>query len=198
MNPLALRPGTLVVLEGLDKTGKSTQSEALRRCLDPASTVHVHMPSGMTAFTRDIYSMLESHDRSPTSEIARQLAHLACHAESVPRILELLRTKAVILDRWWWSTLAYGWHGGHFAAEGINEDGFRNLVEGIWSPIAASVVFLFDRPHVSDANNSDPVLAGYLRLADEYSQLTVRVSGGKPPQITDMLLTEIRGRGLMI
>lgn len=156
------------------------------------------MPSGMTEFTREIYSMLESDDRSPTSELAGQLAHLACHVESVPRIRELLRTKAVILDRWWWSTLAYGWHGVDFAASGIDRDGFRDLVEGIWSSVAASVVFLFDRPYVSDASNSDPVLTGYLRLADEYGPLTRRVSQGEPHQVTDMLLSEMRVRDLVI
>lgn len=198
MSTLALKPGTLVVLEGLDKTGKSTQCEALRRCLDPTSTVQVHMPTGMTAFTRGIYSMLESDLRSPTSEVARQLAHLACHAESVPRILDLLRTQAVILDRWWWSTFAYGWDGGDLAAAGITPDGFKNLVDSIWSPVSASVIFLFDEPYAGDVNNSDLVRAGYRRLAHEYNTLTVRVSRGEPNQITDMLLAEMRSRSLVI
>lgn len=192
-----LRPGTLIVLEGLDKTGKSTQSDALRQVLDPSSTLHVHMPSGLTAFTDETYCMLESHLRAPSSGVARQLAHLACHAESVPRIREALGTGAVILDRWWWSTLAYGWYGGAIPAAGITETGFRNLIQSIWEPLIASTVFLFDKPYEPDANNSDPILDGYQQLAEAHSDLTARVPHGAADDVTAWIVTTLHSRDLI-
>lgn len=185
------------MLEGLDKTGKSTQSRALHRILDPASTVHVHMPSGLSTFTNETYSTLESDVSAPTSGVAKQLAHLACHAESVPKIGELLATQAVVLDRWWWSTCAYGWYSGDLPAAGVNETAFRNLIDSIWTPVTASVVFLFDKPYQADPNNSDPVLAGYHTLATAQRELTVRLPQGHPAHITDLIVHALRERNLV-
>lgn len=197
MTSLVLKPGTLLVLEGLDKTGKSTQSQALRHVLDPATTHHVHMPSGMTAFTDETYSMLESPFRAPASRVAKQLAHLACHAESVPLIQKLLTSHAVVLDRWWWSTLAYGWYSGDFPASGVTQHTVRNLIDGIWSPLTASALFLFDKPYEHDANNSDPILDGYHKIADANPALTVHVPRGEPEVVTSVILAALRDRDLL-
>lgn len=197
MTTYSLKPGTLIVLEGLDKTGKSAQSEALRRVLDSSSARHVHMPSGLSAFTDETYSMLESTLRAPRSGIAKQLAHLACHAETVPSIQEALTSRAVVLDRWWWSTLAYGWYSGDVPDAGITEAGFRNLIDSIWGTLTASVLFLFDKPYEEDSNNSNPVLDGYSVLAREYQDITVRVQQGESAEVTDSIVAELRRRDLI-
>lgn len=196
MTKLALKPGTLIVLEGLDKTGKTTQSQELRRLFDLSTTRHVHMPSGFTAFTDETYSMLESSIRTPQNGLAKQLAHLACHAESVPQITELLESTAVILDRWWWSTLAYGWYSGDISATSITESTYRALIDGIWSELKPSVVFLFDRPYDEDANNSDPILAGY-RLIAAADPGAVLVPQANPEIVTSFILDELRRRSLL-
>lgn len=193
----SLKPGTLIVLEGLDKTGKSTQSKALRQTFEPDSTSHVHMPSGLSVFTDETYSMLESKYRAPKSGIARQLAHLACHAESVPRIQELLMTRAVVLDRWWWSTLAYGWYSGDLPAAGVDETALRNLIDSIWSPLQASVVFLFDKTYEDDDNNTDPILTGYHQIVNESSQDIVRLPKGNQNDISELIMAELEDRGLL-
>lgn len=197
MTTIALEPGTLIVLEGLDKTGKSTQSQALQHVLDPSTTRHIHMPSGLCIFTDETYSMLESPLRAPASGVAKQLAHLACHAESVPHIQELLTSQAVILDRWWWSTLAYGWYSGDFPAAGFTEQAFRNLIDSIWTPLTASAVFLFDKPYEEDANNSNPILTGYQEIADANPDLTVRVPQGDSGTVTKLIIAELRKRDLL-
>jgi dTMP kinase len=197
MTYYALKPGTLIVLEGLDKTGKSTQSDALRQVLDPSSTHHVHMPSGLSSFTDRTYSMLESSQDSPSSGVAKQLAHLACHAESVPRIVVLLATQSVVWDRWWWSTSAYGWYSGDFPLAGVSEAAFQNLIDSIWSPLNASVVCLFDKPYENDANNSDPILNGYHELARMHQDLTFLVPQGEPSNVTASIITALRDRNLL-
>src|SRR5258708_36870334 len=106
-----LRPGTLIVLEGLDRTGKSPQADALKalRWAEPAP-VFAHMPSGLTALTGEIYRLTE---HTPiTSPLARQLLHLACHAENIDTLARARQTSGVVLDRGWWSTVAYGWSRG--------------------------------------------------------------------------------------
>lgn len=197
MTTVTLTPGTLIVLEGLDKTGKSTQAEALGRILEPATTHHLHMPSGATSFTKNVYGLLESAEDAPTSGVARQLAHLSCHAETVPQLRHLLLNGGVVLDRWWWSTFAYGWFTGDLPAAGITEAAFRNLVESIWGAVTASVVFLFDKPYETDANNADPVADGYRRLAAGTPN-TVVVRQGDAAEITEFIIAELNRRGLTV
>lgn len=197
MTCLTPKPGTVIVLEGLDRTGKSTQARALERELDPAATEHVHMPSGFTYFTNELYTMLESEEHRPTSGLARQLAHLACHAESMPRIVEVLQLRAVVIDRWWWSSIAYGWHGGDVPSSGVARETFADLVRSVWSPLTASVIFMFDKPFETDANNSDAVHAGYRDLVHDYQDVTVSVPRGDAATVTTYILDELARRSLL-
>jgi thymidylate kinase len=76
MVSLLLRPGSLVVFEGLDRSGKSTQIERMSRLdWEAPGPSFTHMPSGMTELTKSIYSLTE-HQRI-RSPLARQLLHLA-------------------------------------------------------------------------------------------------------------------------
>ena len=42
------------------------------------------------------------------------------HAENINALVQARRRCGVVLDRWWWSTVAYGWFGGRLAAEGVD------------------------------------------------------------------------------
>lgn len=193
-----LRSGTLVVLEGLDKTGKTTQAKALKGALDRQTTEHVHMPRGFTHFTKKTYAMLESEGHRPESGLAKQLAHLACHAESMGRIRDILAHRAVLLDRWWWSAVAYGWYSGEIPASGITRETYMSLVREVWAPLTASVIFLFDKPHEADANNSSPIHDGYQELAREQDDVTVRVPLRDADFVTAFILDELSSRSLLV
>jgi hypothetical protein len=93
-----LRPGALVVLEGLDGAGKSTQRDILSQLArDPPGPRFMHMPSAATALTEAIYEATEHHRID--SLLARQLLHLACHAENRPHLEEARsRTGSSSLD----------------------------------------------------------------------------------------------------
>ncbi len=59
---MRLRPGSLVVLEGLDRTGKTTQRKALEAAKwDPPAPLVTHMPSSLTELTEANLS----DDRAP-------------------------------------------------------------------------------------------------------------------------------------
>lgn len=166
MDQVRVRPGALVVFEGLDKAGKSTQVDLFRRSIVPGTAAFPHMPSGDTAFTQGVYRLLEDHP--PRSGLGRQLAHLSCHCENVPGILAALDKQAVVLDRWWWSTMAYGWFSGDVPATGLSEPAFRELIRTIWGPVRASIVFLFLSAREEDPNNASGVEAGYRGLAETH------------------------------
>jgi hypothetical protein len=117
--PIRLSPGSVVGFEGLDKAGKSTQLDLLRANTAVEGTLFTHMPSGLTPFTHNLYAILES--QPPASGLGRQLAHLASHSENVAALRAAARSGALVLERWWWSTMAYGGYGGDVADTGLSE-----------------------------------------------------------------------------
>jgi thymidylate kinase len=193
---MRLRPGSLVVLEGLDRCGKSTQVQRLR-ALDwtAPSPTFTHMPSGLTALTESIYQLTERE--SITSPLARQLLHMACHAENVETLADARRHSGVVLDRWWWSTVAYGWYGGHLAESGVSESAFFGMIDAIWSSQPADLVFLFSTPYARDDLNRDDVRHGYRQLAAQHALITVEVPFGTEGETSDFLLSRLRDSGLL-
>lgn len=177
---ISLAPGSVIVFEGLDKAGKSTQLELLRARFSTDETLFTHMPSGVTEFSRQLYSLLETNP--PTSGLARQLAHLASHSENISAIVDAARAGSLVLDRWWWSTMAYGWYGGDIPNTGLSESAVRELIECIWAPVTASIVFLFLTPREDDANNVDGVANGYRALATRHSGIVALVPALAPDE----------------
>ena len=191
---LVLKPGTVVVFEGLDKAGKSTQRDLLESVLDDTSTTFAHMPSGFTDFTRRLYRLLEA--RPPMRSLGRQLAHLSCHSDSIDELLNATKHGALVLDRWWWSTLAYGWYANP-ATLGISEATFRSLIDQIWAPVQADIVFLFLHPHLPDDNNVEGVQAGYEALAAADPDHVVVVDPMSESDTHDFIVAELRRRDLV-
>ena len=141
-------PGSVVVFEGLDGAGKSTQLDLLsRRDWGGHPPAVAHMPSGLTGLTSSIYRVTE--DEPIDSPLARQLLHLACHAENMPALVSAAAAGGLVLDRWWWSTMVYGWYA-HGEGLGVGLDVFRALIDAVWSRVTADVVFLFETPFVQD------------------------------------------------
>jgi len=191
---MTLTPGALVVLEGLDGAGKSTQRDVLSRLpWAPPGPRFIHMPSGTTALTEALYQVTEHHPID--SALARQLLHLACHAENRPSLKEARGRSGVILDRWWWSTVAYGWFGGLDGV--VVEEQFFGAVDMVWSGIEADVVFLFAASHTDDRKNTEAILHGYRWLAERQPGVAVEVPDGDIPFVTGFILHELDRRGLL-
>lgn len=197
MTELLLSPGSLVVFEGLDRAGKSTQIESLSMLdwITPGPSF-THMPSGMTELTKNIYSITEHQKIS--SSLARQLLHLSCHAENMSALADARTRRGLFLDRWWWSTVAYGWYGGHLAQASLPQSVFFGLIESIWSSQPASVIFLFLKPFERDKLNRDEVRNAYEALAAENKEITVIVPPGSPDETTAFILASLSSRGLLI
>lgn len=197
MRKISLRPGKVIVLEGLDKAGKSTQIDALNEALDPGTVLFAHMPSGFTEFTQRVYEVLESETGKPASGLAQQLAHLACHAENMPALVKTIESRTVVLDRWWWSTLAYGWYGGSVRDSGLSEAAFNELIQSIWGRIVPSVIFVFLRPHQADENNASGVETGYRVLMDRDPDRTVLIPSLSAEETHRFIIGELRRRDII-
>jgi dTMP kinase len=194
---MTLRRGSVVVFEGLDKAGKSSQLDLLRDILDPSSVLFAHMPSGQRPFTRTVYDVLEDNNKRPISGLSIQLAHLSCHAESMEDLKLAVDSKALVLDRWWWSTLAYGWFGGSVEQSGISLGSFRELIDVIWSPITPALNFVFLEPHQVDSNNNEGVEVGYHSLISEYSDVSIIVPRDTTERTHKFIVGVLRERNLI-
>lgn len=192
-----LRPGALIVFEGLDSAGKTTQLDLLRARTDAGRVLFAHMPTGFRTFTRVVRDLLEDPAVRPESGLAQQLAHLASHAESVPALRRSLETHAVVLDRWWWSTVAYGWHGGAVEATGLKYHEFRALINAVWAGVIADVVFVFEHPHRDDANNNEGVADGYRQLRASAGPGAVLLPRGDRAAVAAIVDAELDRRGLL-
>lgn len=195
MRQIGLTSGAVIVFEGLDKAGKSTQLELLRARVSSNGALFMHMPSGLTEFSRQLYSLLEANP--PESGLARQLTHLASHSENIAKIVEAARGGSLVLDRWWWSTMAYGWYGGDIPNTGLSESAFRELIETIWAPVTASIVFLFLTPREDDANNVDGVADGYRDLADHHGGRVALVPTLTPEETHEFIVTALSDAGVI-
>lgn len=194
--PNRLSPGSVVVFEGLDRAGKSTQLDLLRANTSVEGTLFTHMPSGLSPFTNKLYAILESEP--PASGLSRQLAHLASHSENIAALRAAARSGAVVLDRWWWSTMAYGWYGGDVADTGLSEAAFRELIDCIWAPVTASIVFLFLTPREDDPNNVDGVADGYRQLADRHGHGVVLVPDMTTADTHRFIVSALQDAGLIL
>lgn len=154
------------------------------------------MPSGMTDLTRDIYSLTEHNQIS--SPLARQLLHVACHAENIGPIADARVRHGLFLDRWWWSTVAYGWYGAGLARSGPSKSVFFGLIDSVWSAQQADVVFLFMTPYENDRLNRDEVRSGYAALAGECEAITVAVPPVGLKETTGFILASLRARELLV
>lgn len=191
---LTFRPGTSVVLEGVDGAGKTTQRRALQAARWAGRPpLCAHMPSGLVQFTHSIYDLVEkSRIESP---LARQLLHLSAHAESIQALQSAKRDTGLILDRWWWSTVAYGWFGG--LAAPVTEEKFFGAVDMVWGGFSADVVFMFMTSRTVVSDDLARVSQGYRWLAERNPRIAVEVPAADPETTTRFLLNELQRRGIV-
>jgi dTMP kinase len=174
--PFRLKPGAVVVFEGLDATGKSTVHEHIERGvyasdydepLFAGEPKFLHMPSGSNAVGQLVYSLTEMDVE--IDPLARQMLHMASHAQEVASTIRphLAGGEALFLDRWWWSTVAYGWPSikAHARAADWTRGKFMEMAGLAWDGINADVVFLFLEPHKEDRHNSPGIRKMYEWLA---------------------------------
>lgn len=171
---IVIPAGTWIVFEGLDATGKTTQLEKLRNAGaslfgDELLPFFTHQPSGGTTLGQMVYAFTEQAHIQST--LARQFLHLASHAEHYDVVISHeLRRRAVIQDRFWWSTIAYGFFGGQLNdSDDISLTAFMDVAqwpvyEGLATAhksVLPDVIFLFDHPWQEDPHNNANVASGY-------------------------------------
>lgn len=191
---MSVPAGRLIVLEGIDGSGKSTQAELLAGALGAELT---HEP-GATVLGQALRRMLLGEDASTRSAqpvpVARAEALLMA-ADRAQHVTEIVRPalaagRWVVSDRFSASTLAYQGYGhglpadvlGHlvaWAADGLVPD-LTVLVDVSLEVAQARLTASPDRLERMDEGFFARVRSGYLQMAAEDRQGWVVVDGSAP------------------
>jgi len=190
---MRLALGTVVVLEGIDATGKSTQMELLQAQFP--DEVFVHQPSGNTIVGELVYQLTESKQR--LHPVTRQFLHLAAHAEQYDRvIIPALSERGVFMDRNWWSTLAYGWYTGGLKWL-VDLDVFEEIVRLPTQGIMPDVVFIFLHEHERDSHNTVALVDAYADLAGRYPEVIEPIEIGTKQEVNGQIVRALERRKLV-
>ena len=108
--------GKLIIFEGIDRVGKSTLSDALWRQLknDGVDVVKFSYPGKedgtLGKLIYDIHHNPQKFSVTSINPLSLQILHIAAHVDLLKNTLipAYEKGKTVILDRYWWSTIAYG------------------------------------------------------------------------------------------
>lgn len=173
--------GKLLVFEGPDGVGKTTLSTALARSLEESGltcdllSFPGNEPGTLGRLVYDVHHFPQEFEIRSMSETSRQLLHVAAHVDAIEqRILPALSQKRiVILDRFWWSTWAYGM----LAQINRKTLGLMIKVElAHWGMVVPSVAFLVTRPRMTVDLKMDQTRL----LSAEYTRLAKREGNHYP------------------
>jgi thymidylate kinase len=179
---MMIDPGKLFVFEGPDGVGKTTLAMSvaehlMTRGMDSEFMSFPGREVGTLGF--HVYELHHGAARFGIESIqplSLQALHIAAHIDAVEtRILPLLKSgRHVVLDRFWWSTLAYG------KVEGANHDALTALIKAeraCWGETQPSVAFLIKR---KTSLREQEVEGRWRELCEAYDELAV-VEGKQYP-----------------
>jgi thymidylate kinase len=170
--------GRLIVLEGVDGSGKTTLAEKLVAYLisKGESALYMSFPGrDPNSFGEQIYNIHHSSAINQIPATSLQLLHIAAHVATIENQILPALSKGihVILDRFWWSTWVYG------LVDGVNPTVLRAMIEIekiYWSSLRPAMVFLVSR---SIAKPNDNLVMRQRRIF-EYQKLSANERNDYP------------------
>lgn len=192
--------GKIIVIEGTDKAGKTSQSRMLAETLKVSGKVCVILdfPDYMTPIGMEIKAFLEGK-RDYLPEV-KHLLFSANRWEKKKEIESMLENGTIIvMNRYWQSNLVYG------VANGMDINWLLRLDKGL--PKEDIVLMILVNPNISakraemqDAFESDPQLAAkayknYLKFAKQYRWKVIDGSKSKEQvhqEITKIIRKELK------
>lgn len=157
---MRIKRGYLFIFEGHDNVGKSTAVKelSLRLHNHGFDSLNFSFPGREEGTLGNLVYELHHHSYklynvSKINPKSMQLLHIAAHIDVIEsKIIPALNNeKVVLLDRFWWSTYAYGLANGLERSLIMDMIKFENMSWGLYRP---DILFLLSRENNYDKNNS--------------------------------------------
>lgn len=171
--------GRLIVLEGIDHVGKSTLAQKLSDELQKFDySVKLYQYPGKEEGTLgklvyDIHHKQCPDISHPIDPLGLQYLHMAAHIDLLKRRIlpEIEMGRWIILDRCWWSTLAYG------VGDGLSKDSLLSALTSereLFKKITDKKYFYI----VRDSRSHDFSREKEQKILDEYEKIFSAVHDG--------------------
>lgn len=181
----APKRGRLIAFEGPNEVGKTTVSRELSYTLSASGrSCEWHAFPGRSSGTLgqhiyDLHHRPRSFGLGEIAPSALQALHIAAHLDAIERTIlpKLAAGVDIVLDRYWWSTIAYG------IAAGVPQQLLDSLVASeliAWNGFQPTLVVVLDR---FSAKPQEPSCASVLRR--EYRRLLKAADGRHPAIFVD-------------
>ena len=197
--PEAVNAGRLIVFEGPDGVGKSTLAQALtsRLVAMGLSCEYLSFPGKeegtIGSLVYDVHHRPADYGIGAITPASLQALHIAAHLDAIEqRIIPALNEgRWVILDRFWWSTWAYGCVA---AVDRATLDAMVQVERLHWRGVEPDALFLIDRRNDSFEGRVQLRESYHLLYESEKSRYPVhRIQNGlSVDRSVDRLLAAIR------
>lgn len=199
MNDQITPKGQLYVFEGADGVGKSTimDSVAIRLKENSEKVLSLSFPGqepgSLGKLVYDVHHTSSDFGIQNIDPLSLQVLHVAAHIDCIRKQIEpaLDQGKTVLLDRFWWSTVAYGESAG--IPRSILQQ-LRDLEGQIWDTVKPDQLFYIQtqssfRPELSPSKWKK-VTAAYAKLVTSESDnypITIIKNTGTTKQAVDKI-----------
>lgn len=166
-------PGQLLIFEGPDGTGKTTLSLRLVEWLTSQGhharyvSSPGHIEGSLGELIYNIHHSPERYGLHGITPATKQLLHVAAHIDAIHTTISpaLESGEIVVMDRFWWSTVAYG------KVSGMDPESLRLMIDlelHHWSHHRPTAIFLLVRSTPARMEHSSAV---HNLLEDAYAEL---------------------------
>ncbi|WP_371377433.1 dTMP kinase [Sporomusa aerivorans] len=192
----------IYVFEGIDNVGKTTIIQALQEkiCKEigyDCTTIAFPGNEARTlgALVYDVHHHENKYFDFPINNASLQLLHVAAHIDLIQRKLieEYSSSKIILMDRFWWSTYAYGL-AGRLERDVVHAILAPELV--YWEKININKIFLLERKDrkIDYETNKDILIRkNYSDLAKRESKCQIINNDGRLEETTNRVLINILG-----
>lgn len=158
--------GYLFVLEGCDDVGKSTIAKKLATKLNARKqkTVVLSFP-GQESNTigKWVYDFHHDSTNNRVNKTSLQLLHIAAHIECIESQIKPLLSSGhtVILDRFWWSTWAYG------IIHGVKQKHLKQMIKlelDCWTETTPECIIFLRRKKAEETTEATLLIKEYKKL----------------------------------
>lgn len=172
----------IYVFEGIDNVGKTSIIQKLKvklidttgcNCIDIA--FHGNEPRTLGRLVYDIHHHSDTYFDTQIGDASLQLLHVAAHVDLIGRKLtkDCCSSTIILLDRFWWSTYAYG------LAGSLEKNVVQDIIASekiYWENIDIKKIFLIEREirEKDYDENKDAAIVGYYKeLCDSDSRCQI-------------------------